>query len=415
MLDLKYQNVTSERPPVFLQADLDLLRTLGMAGIPVIVGSSDNGDPTFASRYCRGRCILPSRRRPDALVAAMLDAGNQLFSSFGRRIPLMCAQDDWLELLYAHRDRLQEKFLLLLNDQEVAIGLLTKDRFEALARKRDLHVPRSLPWETLCESQGAVVAKPRSRSFFYDSLLYAQLFGGESKAIIFESGSAAASHALVERFRDQLTFQEYVRGNDCQLWSFHGFSDERGTVLADFVGRKLRTWPPLTGQSAFIEMVHDEELAMHGRRIAEHLPLKGVFKMDFKTDALTGKHFLLEANARFNLWNHLGAVNGVNLMQVAYEYLVAGKRPPPQPYCTETRWICLPHDFRAYRVLAARGELSFFEWISSILFTRTVHKHFAWSDPLPFVIICANRFVHMARRLPERIMVRLRKWLSTAS
>ncbi len=416
MLELKYQNFTSERPPVLLLTDYVLLRTLGMAGIPVIVGSSDESDPAFASRYCRGRCILPSRyKQPDALVAAVLDAGDRLFASLGRRVPLMYGEDHWLELIYAHRDRLQEKFLLLLNDPEVAVGLLTKDCFEALARKWDLPVPRSLPWETLSEIQGAVLAKPRVRSSFYDSLLHDQLFEGESKALIFENGRAAVSQALVERFHDQLTFQEYVRGDDRQLWSFHGFSDEQGTILASFVGRKLRTSPPLTGQSAFIEMVHDEELAMYGRRIAERVPLKGAFKMDFKTDADTGKHFLLEVNARFNLWHHLGAANGVNLMQVAYDYLVAGKRPPPQPYRTDTRWISLPRDFRAYRALAARGELSFVEWISSILLTRTVHKHFAWKDPAPFVVTCANRFVHMARRLLERIKVRLRKWLSTAS
>ena len=415
MLELKHQRFTSERPPVLLQADLDLLRTLGMAGIPAIVGSSDENDPTFASRYCRGRCILPSKYQPDALIAAMLDAGDRLFALLGRRVPLMCGADDWLDLIYAHRDRLQEKFLLLLNDPEVAVGLLTKDRFKAFARKWELPVPRDLPWETLSGIQGAVLAKPRSRATFSDSLLHDQLFEGESKALIFENGRAAASQALVERFRDQLTFQEYVRGDDRELWSFHGFSDEQGTLLGSFVGRKIRTSPPLTGQSAFVELVHDEEFAMYGRRLAERVHLKGAFKMDFKTDAGTGKHFLLEVNARFNLWNHLGAANGVNLMQVAYDYLVAGKRPSPQPYRTDTRWISLPRDFRTYRFLAARDELSFVEWVSSILLTRIIHRHFSWKDPVPFVMICANRFVQMARRLAERIIVRLRKWLSTVS
>ena len=165
VLEPKYQDFTSERLPVFLQADLDLLRTLGMAGIPAIVGSSDENDPTFASRYCRGHCILPSRYQPDALVTAMLDAGDRLCASFGRRVPLMYGQDDWLELIYAHRDRLQVKFLLLLNDPDVAVGLFTKDRFEALARKYDLPVPRSLQWDSLAEIEGAVLAKPRSRSF----------------------------------------------------------------------------------------------------------------------------------------------------------------------------------------------------------------------------------------------------------
>ena len=124
MFEFKYQDFTSERPPVLLLADLDLLRTLGMAGIPAIVGSSDESDPTFASRYCRGRCVLPSRHQPDALVVALLDAGDRLVASLGRRVPLMYGEDVWLELIYAHRDRLQGKFLLLHVARQ---GLLSLD------------------------------------------------------------------------------------------------------------------------------------------------------------------------------------------------------------------------------------------------------------------------------------------------
>lgn len=415
MLELKRRRFSPERPPVLLQADLDLVRTLGMAGIPVVVASSDKDDPAFASRYSAGRCVLPSRYQPDALVTAMLDAGDRLSDALGRRVPLMYGADDWLELICAHRDRLQEKFLLLLNDPEVAWGLLMKDRFEPLARDLDLPVPRHLPWEALSGIPGAVIGKPRSRATFSDSLLHDQLFEGESKALIFESGRAAASQALVARFRDQLTFQEYVRGDDRQLWSFHGFSDENATLLGFFLGRKLRTSPPLTGQSAFLELIHDDALAAYGRQMAERVRLKGAFKMDFKTDAVTGKHFLLEVNARFNLWNHLGAANGVNLMQVAYDYLVSGKRPPPLPYGTTTRWISLPRDFRTYRELAARGELGFAQWASSILFTPMIHRHFSWKDPAPFVKLCASRVARVVRRSREQVTARLRKWLSTAS
>jgi D-aspartate ligase len=414
VLEFKPGSITPERPPVLLAAGPVLLRTLAMAGIPAIVASS-KGDPAFVSRYCCGRCIVPSRHKPDALIAALLDAGDQLLTLLGRRVPLMYGEDYFLELIYAHRDRMQEKFLLLLCDPDVALGLLTKDAFEALARERDLPVPHSLPWEKLSEIEGAVLAKPHSKFSWHDSPLQNQVFKGYSKALIFENGRAAASQPLVQRFRDQLTFQEYVRGDERQLWSFHGVSDEQGRILACFVGRKLRTLPPLTGESAFIEMIHDERLAKLGRRMAERISLKGPFKMDFKTDAQSGKHFLLEVNARFNLWHYLGAANGVNLMQVAYDYLVEGKRPAPQSYRTNTRWISLWHDFRAYRELAARRQLSFVEWLSSIFFTRTVHNHFSWSDPAPFVMTCLNWSGREGRKLFERMKVRLCEWLSMAS
>jgi D-aspartate ligase len=411
MLEIDCRNITVERPPVLLAAGPDLLRPLGKAGIPVIVASSYEDDPTFASRYCGGRCILPPRNQPDALIDALLDAGDRLLTLLGRRVPLMYGDDYFLELIYRHRDRLQEKFLLLLSDPNVALGLLTKDRFEVLARDRDLPLPRCLPWDMLSEIEGPVVAKPCSKFSWHHSPLQLQLFADGGKALIFENGRAVAAHPRIAYFRDQLIFQEYVRGDDRQLWSFHGFSDEHGSVLASFVGRKLRTSPPLTGESSFIEMIHDDELAMFGRRIAEQVPLKGAYKVDVKTDAESGQHFVLEVNARFNLWHCLGAANGLNLMEVAYDYVVAGKRPPPLPYRTDTRWLYLRLDYRAYRELAAHRQLSLAGWLSSILFTRTVYNVFAWSDPAPLVMTFARK----ARKLLRLMKVWSRQWLSTAS
>jgi D-aspartate ligase len=409
ILDINCRNITADRPPVLLAAGPVLLRPLGMAGIPAIVASSED-NPAFASRYCGGRCILPPRNEPDALIEALLDTGDRLFRALGRRVPLMYGEDYFLELIYMHRARFEEKFLLLLNDPEVALDLLMKDRFEALARSRDLPAPRSLPWDLLSEIEKPVLAKPRSKFSWYHSPLQVQLFSDHSKALIFENGRAAAADPHVGRFRDHLTFQEYVRGGDRQLWSFHGVADEHGKVLAWFVGRKLRTSPPLTGESSFIELIHDDALATFGRRMAEQVPLKGPFKMDFKTDVESGEHFLLEVNARFNLWHYLGAANGLNLMEVAYDYLVAGKRPPRLSYRTDTRWLCMPLDWRAYRQLAARRQLSLIGWLSSIVFTRTVYNVFAWSDPTPL----AMDFIRKFRKLLGLMKVWSRRWLSMA-
>ncbi|MEK9284781.1 MULTISPECIES: hypothetical protein [unclassified Bradyrhizobium] len=327
----------------------------------------------------------------------------------------MYGEDYFLELICMHRERLQEKFLLLLCDPDVAIGLLTKDRFDELARARGVLVPRSLDWDMLSQIVGPVLAKPRSKSDWHHSPLQVRLFGDHSKALIFENGGAAMAHPSIAPLRGQLVFQEYIRGDDRQLWSFHGISDEQGKVLASFVGRKLRTSPPLTGESSFIEMVEDEELAAFGRRLAEQIPLKGPFKIDFKTDALSGRHFALEVNARFNLWHCLGAANGLNLMEVAYNYVVAGRRPPRLSYRTDTRWLYLPLDWHAYRALSRQGQLTLADWVSSILFSRTVYNVFAWSDPAPFALVFVRAFVRKVRKLFRLMMAWWRQWLSTAS
>jgi predicted ATP-grasp superfamily ATP-dependent carboligase len=404
-----------ERTPVLLLGGVSLVRSLGLAGIPVVVASHDMGEPAFGSRYCVGRCLLPPPDRADALIEAIVRIGDRLSAQYGRRVPLMYGNDDYLELIHAHRERLERYFLMLLNDADVAAALLVKDRFQAFAETRGLPVPRSLDWDTLATVEGPVLAKPSNKVDWHESLLRRALFD-RGKALVFPSGAHAARDADVARFRDQLTFQEYVPGGDTCNFSFHGFADGEGKVIDSFVGRKIRTCPPVTGESAFIELDRDRELHELGTRIAAQVPLKGVFKMDFKKDERTGRWYLLEVNARFNLWHYLGACNGVNLLRTAYDYLMEGTRPAIEgDYDTRYRWLSLELDARAFRELHARGELGLFAWLASIVFSRNVYNVFSWRDPGPWLRFWAWRFVRRFDRGAERLLSMVRRCRSTAS
>ena len=408
------------RIPALLLGGTNLVRALGLAGIPAIVASCDPDEPSFASRYCIARRVLPPLSRPDAIVDALLDLSAELFRSLGRRVPLFYGNDDWLELIYANRDRLEGHFLAILNEAPVAQSLIEKSRFAAFAAEHGLPVPATLRWEgsgkdCLNHWRGQVLVKPRHKLDWHDSPLHDRLFTDDGKALIFESGAAAMAHPLVERYRNQLAFQEYIPGDDRHLWSFHGFSDENGAVLQSFVGRKIRTYPPLTGESAYIEMVRDEGLAAFARQIAMRIPLRGPFKIDFKQDPRDGRVVILEINARCTLWHYLGAANGVNLMQAAYEYLVDGRRPAPHGYSTRRRWLFLQLDFKAYRALAKRGELSFLGWLRSIAAAPKVYDVFSWSDPGPFLALWIGRVTRRLRRMTEKLATVVRQWRSTAS
>jgi predicted ATP-grasp superfamily ATP-dependent carboligase len=418
-LDLPRQ-LDPARPPVVLLGGINLVRSLGMAGIPAVVASTDADDPAFASRYCRGRCVLPAFDSGNLAANALVSLGDRLASMCGRRIPLMYGSDDSLNLIHAHRERLQRYFLFLVSDAEVGDALIAKDRFQALGLERGLPVPRALDWcatgpGSVAAVKSEVLVKPRIKVEWHRSALHNQLFGGDGKARIFASGAQARAHPVVERFRDQLTFQEYIPGDDRCLWSFHGFADEDGEVLASFVGRKLRTYPALTGESAFIEMARDEELSRLGREVARRCPLKGVFKMDFKRDARDGTWHLLEINARFNLWHYLGAANGLNLMAIAYEFLVNGARPAAADYGTRLRWLALNLDRKAFRELARRGEITLGGWLASLAFSRKIYNVFAWTDPGPWWRFWSTRLSGRWDRGTNRFRAALRQWRSTAS
>jgi predicted ATP-grasp superfamily ATP-dependent carboligase len=253
-----------------------------------------------------------------------------------------------------------------------------------------------------------VLAKPNTRTAWDHSGVRLQLFGGAGKARVFQSGREARADPLVGQFAPQLSFQEYVPGGDDAIWSFHGFAAPGGEVLEWFVGRKIRTFPALTGDSSYLRLARDEGLVALGRDIAANLGLAGVFKMDFKRSAATGRFYLLEINTRFNLWHYLGARSGVNLPLVAYEYVLYGKRPAHAEASLAFRWLDLKYDWRAYREARASEGLSAWRWIGSLLAAPKVYELFSWSDPLPFVR-------YWTARLRSALTRRMHRWLATAS
>jgi len=406
--------------PVVLLGGVSLVRTLGLAGIPAIVATSDPDEPALASRHCTQHHRIPRVDSGAPCLEALMALGARLSNEYGGRVPLMYGGDDALGLVNDHSARLSRYYRFLLNDREVGGALIAKDRFGTFARHRGLPVPRALAWKgdgrgTVRGTEGAVVAKPSEKFDWHHSALCTELFGGDGKALVFESGAAAAADAGVAAHYAELTFQEYIPGGHEELWSYHGFADDEGHVLAAFTGRKVRTYPAVTGESAFIELAENDGLAEVGRYVARRCPLKGFFKMDFKRDPRNGRWHLLEINARCTLWHYIGAANGVNLMRVAYDYLLTGERPEQRPAVQRYRWLSLELDFKAYREMSRKGELTAARWLGSILMSRNLYALFSWSDPGPWLFFWRRRIARRLHRGPARFASRLRQWRATAS
>src|SRR5690349_1874189 len=181
------------RVPVLLLGGVNLVRCLGMAGIPAVVASPDPAEPAFASRHCRAAAIIPPYDNPKA-VNRLLAIGELLRTLALRRVPLLCGSDDALQFIYAHRDRLQRHFAMLLVEPGIAGALIDKQRFQALAAERGLPVPRELRWDGrgcdgLAAAPGPVIVKPRSKVDFHDSQLDKRVFGGDAKALVLATGA----------------------------------------------------------------------------------------------------------------------------------------------------------------------------------------------------------------------------------
>lgn len=364
-------------PLALVMGDVDLVRALGIAGISAAFLGSAN-DPARFSRHVR--VSLPWTdpwERQEAMVAALL-----AFASSRAQAPVLFPQTDASLLLVSrHRDRLGDGFRLTLADADLVEQLVDKGRFQALAARHELPVPRA---QRLDPGPGQpppaldvpfpLVIKPLVRTPGWRRL------AGGAKALHVPGGEdfVALWRRLVD-LESAILAQELIRGPERGIESFHAYVDESGAIPGEFTGRKIRTLPARYGHSTAVEITFLPDVAELGREVLARLSLRGVAKLDFKRDE-RGRLHLLEVNPRFNLWHYPGAVAGVNLPALVYADLTARQRPPAASVPRRVMWCDPLPDLRA----AYAEGTSPLEWLRWARGCRAMCG-LAWQDPLPFV------------------------------
>lgn len=187
-------------------------------------------------------------------------------------------------------------------------------------------------------------------------------------------------------------------GPESRIESWHAYVDAQG-VVADFSGAKLRTFPQAYGESIWLQITDKADVRAEGRRAAAALGLKGVCKIDFKR-APDGTLWLLEVNARFNLWHNLGAAAGVNLPAMVHADLSGLPRPIPGTCVRASTWV---ETRELLRGMTAEGEHAR-AWLAAVA-SSTTRSTGAWSDPMP---LARGLLAPAAMNRMRRMRVRLR-------
>ena len=401
--------VPRQQSVLLLGAGLSLLRCFAGARIPLFLADSDPQSLTLYSRYLRRRwMIAPPTRDPQQAVRDLVAIGK----TFADRPMLAFDNENLLLLVSRHREELSTYYRFLLPSQQLVEDVTSKLRFANLAQELNLPVPRNLvPTKdtTIDEIVGQIglpcVLKPSSH------------LGRYAMQVKHENGHAYKVLRVdtVEQLRieyqqmvtccDSFVVQQYIPGDDGSLYSLHVYFGHDGKPLGLFTGRKIRTCPKDSGYSAYIELVHEPELVKLGLELLQRMQHRGPAKLDFKRDPATGRYYLLECNARFTLWNYLGAACGMNLPLLAMADLYGQSVHTPATYHTHAKWFSFGNDFRAfYRDYRPAGDWTWGRWLWSLC-SRKIYDVFAWRDPLPG-IICANRYLAANWRKVKRLLGR---------
>ena len=364
-------------PLGLVMGDVDLVRALGLAGIPVAFF----GFPDASARFSRHvQTVLPwidHWLRQDELLAALLR-----FGASQNEPPILYPQTDAALLLVSrHRDQLAQAFRFVLADAELIEQLVDKSRFDELAARLGLPVPpaqrvlarRDRPPPRLEVGFPAIV-KPVVRASAWNAI------GEAGKALeVRDEREWAAAWPRLAQLDIELLVQHLVPGPETAIESYHAYVDAEGAIAGEFTGRKIRTDPPQFGYSTAVRVVELPDVAALGREVLGRLGLTGVAKVDFKRDE-RGRLHLLEVNPRFTLWHHPAALAGVNVPALVHADLSGRPRPEGRRPTRPITWCTPLSDLRAAHA-AGIAPLAWLRWAIRC----DAFSGLACDDPMPFV------------------------------
>jgi D-aspartate ligase len=377
--------------------DIDLVRPLGLARIPCAVVARP-GSPQRFSRSTRAVIDwIDPWRQAEELIEELVR-----FGSDQTEPPVLFYQEDQDVLLVSrYRERLKQAFRFVVADPTLVEDLVDKARFQALAERLALPVPATRRLQPFRDSSPAdldlrfpLVIKPLMRRAEHWAPI-----AGQHKALQVATPAMlrelwprlakalqVATPAMLRELWPRLATagidmlaQEFIPGPETCIESYHVYVDLQGSIVGEFTGQKVRTYPVECGHSTAVVITASADVQALGRDLVRRLNLQGVAKLDFKRGP-DGQLYLLEINPRFNLWHHPGAIAGVNLPALVYIDLVGLARPAVGPACPGVRWCALWWDW----VAAGAWGVPFVKWLPWAL-SCEAKSGLAWDDPMPFL------------------------------
>jgi D-aspartate ligase len=362
-----------------VMGDMNMVRALGMGGIGCAVVTQP-GDAVLHSRYTTQAMFWEDFENGGEALVEML----MRFGTAQAEPPVLYYQQDAQVLMVSRqRERLSKAFRFVVPDAELVEDLVDKARFQILAERLDLPVPKTRRIDLATGTPPSsppdldlrfpIVVKPLTRFIAWGNV------GGDGKALRVENRATLAElwPSLVAGQMDLLA-QEMIPGPETKIESYHCYVDRQGMVVGEYTGRKIRTYPEALGHSTALTITDAPDVAELGRQLVARLNFSGVAKFDFKRAPDDSLH-LLEVNPRYNLWHYVGADAGVNLPALVHGDLTGSARPAPRRARAGASWCNITRD----RLAARESGVPMSQWWPWMI--RCEAKSIAWNDPMPFL------------------------------
>jgi len=289
---------------------LAVARSLGKMGVDVIAADHHRTAPGLYSKYVKERYLIPPPSPSNNDFVNELVKIGQNHSKTDEPFFLIPVNDEYV-LTMAQDWNLLVPYFLPIFETDVTIlkKCLNKNETYDLACNCGVPAPQSWINESVekIENEGnfPFVVKPVSKRS--PENIEKDIF-----KIRFCTDVEALRNAVTELNQKKVKYivQEYIPGPDSALYTAGIFAWD-GQLVAGFTGRKLRQFPPTTGEASFAEIVDEPVLLEYSRSLVQDIEFTGIAQIEFKKH--NGSFYLMEVNPRSWSWNALSNQAGVNL------------------------------------------------------------------------------------------------------
>jgi predicted ATP-grasp superfamily ATP-dependent carboligase len=389
---------------------LGIARTLRDAGTAVWGLSFNDGFIGNRSRDCRFMRYPDPAADPEAALAFLVD--------FARRFDgppvLFPTRDLDLRFLLACRSVIELQYLLPLPSSAVMERILDKSELFAAAQAVGISCPREVRVSAREDLERArreiglpCIVKPVVASRWRHGEAYTAVRG--RKVVVFDRWEELTHfYERVARADPEMLVQELIPGSDEELVIFGSYVNAASGLVRYFTARKLLQAPPGSGTGIVVQALPVPEIVDDSLALLKTLAYTGISEIEYKRDARTGRHALIEINPRHWDQHALGAAAGVNLTRALYADLI-GERVPemgqdPRPMC----WIA-EEGYLLGLQDAVRGTGYPLRQYLRPLWGRKTWATFSWRDPLPTLRLLrrvAQEYLRNLRNFVARLIAR---------
>jgi predicted ATP-grasp superfamily ATP-dependent carboligase len=360
---------------------LQVARILADRDVPVIAVTKSAKYYSSFTRVCEK--IVVANTSSEELIEFLVELGPTL----KHKAVLYPCQSKNVLLISRYRDALAPWYHIILSAPDTVEMLKDKVQFYTYAKEAGLPIPktfilneRSDAVEAAAELSFPCILKPPVRLSSWSSHTKEKAFKIESPEELLEK------YDHYSQWTESLIAQDWIDGTDADLYSCNCYFNKKSELVTTFVARKLRQWPPQTGQSCLGEECRNDLVLNETIGLFKGVNYCGLGYVEMKRDQRTGKYFIIEPNVgRPTGRSAIAEAGGVELHYAMYCDAVGLPMPANlvQKY-KGVKWIHLLRDLQSAMYYWRKGELTFLQWLKSVR-GRKAYAIFSWRDPAPFV------------------------------